>query len=831
MAGASLKSAIEMPRAGLAALGSAAIATGLALLAAMPQAAGAAGPTLDPATATLIAALAAGAATGGLLAWRLWRERTQLQAQLASSQKQLATSQHELELAVLAGPAADEALLYWDASGEPQMSRSSLDARYGVPTGPVALMWAGGWLEPASAQQFRAATGRLTAEGKPFAFSATTLAGGVLEVSGQVRGSHAVLRVADQSVQRKAVKDLEERTARIARDAQITRALFEALNVPVWFRSADGRIDWVNSAYVRAVDGFSREDVRTRQVELLESRQRTALAASLGAGKIHRERVHVFVGGERRSYDLIGVPMDGASAIIANDAAALETAQDELTRQMAANDRTLERVSTAVANFGPDQRLVYCNEAYRQLWKLDPQWLASKPKDGEILDRLRERRQLPEEADYRKWKTAVLESYSSTQGKEAWWYLPGARTLHVTIEQRPDGGVTYLFDEVTEKLALESRYNAAMRMQRGTLDTLREGVAVFATDGRLSLFNPSFARLWKLNPNDLAREPHIDEVVRRCAVLFTDDTAWGAVKRAVTSIDGQRQRLQGTMQRPDHSVIAYAGLPLPDGAVMLTFVDITDTARAAHMLQERNEALVQADRLKSQFISLVSYELRSPLQNIIGFSEFLESPRVGPLNPKQREYLQDIHGSSRTLLAIINDILDLTTIDAGALELKVGPVKTASVVQQAAAVAEDRLNQARLEIRTQIDPAAAEFMGDEHRVKQVLYNLISNAIGFSKDGGAITVDCRREGGDVVFSVTDQGMGIPPEEQARVFDRFVSRAQGSRHRGAGLGLPIVKHLVELHGGSVSLSSELGKGTRVTARFPADPKAQPRSKAAA
>ena len=765
----------------------------------------------------------AAAGTAGVLAARFYRKALVAQDRIKALEAELAASRQRLDAAQTVGSSDTETILYWDQNQTPHLLRAGIEPHLGVPADAGALLRSQSWLEPAAALQLRTAIDRLTGEGKAFAHSVTTLAGGTLEISGHTRGAYAVLRIADQSAQRHALKDKEERGARIAKDAQLTRALFEALPVPVWFRSADGRIDWANSAYVRAVDGFSREDVRTRQIELLETRQRSSVVASLTAGRIYRERVHVFVGGERRSYDLVAVPLDGAAALIANDAAALETAQGELTRQIAAHDRTLDRVATAVANFGPDQRLAYCNEAYRQLWKLDPEWLKSRPKDGEILDRLRERRQLPEEADYKKWKTALLESYSSTKGKEVWWYLPGGRSVHVTIEQRPDGGVGYFFDDATEKLALESRYHTAMRTQRGTLDTLREGVAVFATDGRLSLYNPSFARLWRLNPNDLAREPHIDEVVRHCSVLYEDEVAWANVKRAVTTNTGLRQRLQGMMERPDLSVIAYAGLQLADGAMLLTFVDVTDTVRAERMLRERNEALVQADRLKSQFISLVSYELRSPLQNIIGFSEFLESPKVGPLNPKQREYLHDIHGSSRTLLAIINDILDLTTIDAGALELKLGTVRVASVIQQAAAVAEDRMQRARIKLRTEIDPSASEFAGDEHRVKQVLYNLLSNAIGFSKDGDTISIACRREANDIVFSVTDQGIGIPAEELPRVFDRFVSRSQGSRHRGAGLGLPIVKHIVELHGGSIALASESGKGTRVTVRFPADMKA--------
>ena len=798
-----------------------------------PEARAAGVLTLALAGAGALALLAAGHESGGpgwalLLLVAVMAAITGASALVALSARKLAPpldAEAEPEAEAEGNHALPDALVHpegetvvcWDASRMPRLLLAGISRQ--IPADAQVLARPSAWLEPRSAQALRPALDRLQAEGKPFNLTATTLAGEVVEVDGRTRGPHAIMRIRDLTEQRQAVADAEERSRRMAKDAQVTRALYEALPVPVWFRGPDGRIDWVNSAYVQAVDGLSREDVRARQLELLETRQRKAVEASLKAGRIHRERVHVFVGGERRSYDLVAVPLDGSSALIANDALALETVQLELTRRIEAHDRTLDRVSTAVADFGPDQRLVYCNEAYRQLWKLDAEWLATHPKDGEILDRLREQRQLPDEADYRTWKKNFLDSYGSTRDKELRWYLPSGRVVHVVVEQRPDGGVTYLYDDATERLALESRFKTAMRTQKGTLDTLREGVAVFATDGRLSLSNPAFARIWKLNPNDLAREPHIDEVVRRCRPLLDDEATWAKVKRAVTSINAQRQRLEGSMQRSDDSVVAFAGLPLPDGAMLLTFVDVTDTARAERMLRERNEALEQADRLKTQFISHVSYELRTPLTNIIGFSEFLESPRVGPLNGKQREYLQDIAMSSKTLLAIIDDILDLATIDAGAFELKKAPLSIEEVIRAAAAGVEEGLMHRHIKLQTHIANDVSELIADENRVKQVLHNLLSNAIGFSKDGGTVGLECRREAGDIVFTVADEGVGIPPEHQQRAFERFVSRAQGSRHRGAGLGLALVKNLVELHGGSVALASEPGKGTTVTVRFPA------------
>src|SRR4029079_1335319 len=192
-----------------------------------------------------------------------------------------------------------------------------------------------------------------------------------------------------------------------------------------------------------------------------------------------------------------------------------------------------------------------------------------------------------------------------------------------------------------------------------------------------------------------------------------------------------------------------------------------------------NDALIAADRLKNQFISHVSYELRTPLTNIIGFSELLYSPRTGDLNSKQREYLNDIAASSRTLLAIINDILDLATIDAGGLELKLAQVKVAGVVDTAVLGVRDRANRARLNLDIRIAEDAVEFIADEARVRQVLYNLLSNAIGFSKPGDSISVSVWREDGMVAFAVEDRGVGIPKDQNQRVPQRFRSRPPGSQ----------------------------------------------------
>jgi signal transduction histidine kinase len=502
-----------------------------------------------------------------------------------------------------------------------------------------------------------------------------------------------------------------------------------------------------------------------------------------------------------------------------------ERAQPEAKQSVEAYFRSFDRLATAFAVFDRGQRLAHFNHAYVELWQLDPAWLATHPRDGEILDRLRQERRLPEKADYRDWKKTWLSRYGSDTQVEDLWHLPDGRTLHV-ISDSEGAGVTYLYENVTERIGLESRYNALIQVQRETLDTLREGVAVFRPNGRLRLYNQAFAKLWRLSSSQLDNEPHIDEIIEECRALYDSPEEWERTKAAVTAIVSERRSYESEIDRADGCVLACAALPLPDGGTLLTYNDVSDAKRVERALIERNEALEEADRVKSTFISHVSYELRTPLNSILGFAQLLASPAFGPLAEKQREYVSDILASGLTLKAIIDDILDLATIDAGTLELNLSPVSVRELIEAAENGVRERLKQNDLMLHVAIEPGVDTFVADGARVTQILYNLLSNAIGFSPSGGKIALNCHREDSMLAFTVEDQGVGIPKDYQKAVFDRFESRPHGSRHRGTGLGLSIVKSLAELHGGTVSLYSTPGEGTRVKVLLPLSQK--PRTK---
>ncbi|HLN09540.1 MAG TPA: PAS-domain containing protein, partial [Xanthobacteraceae bacterium] len=530
----------------------------------------------------------------------------------------------------------------------------------------------GTWLDAARALAMELAVEALRSRGQPFAMSLTTLRGRYVEAEGRAIGGRAVLRIKDLTGAKRDLVDLEVRHQKLEHDIAAVRALIESLPSPIWARDATGRIAWVNAAYARAVEARDAVDAVMRGLELLDRGARDDMARARASGETYRARWPVIVAGTRRILDVIDVPSPNGSAGFGIDMTEAEGVRDEIARLVHAHRRTLDQLPTAVAIFAADQRLTFYNSAYRALWGLGAEFLDQKPTDTEVLDCLRATRKLPEQADFRSWKHQLHEAYRAIDSEQHLWHLPDGRTLRVVTTPNPEGGITYLFDDVTERLDLERRFDALIRVQGETLDNLSEGVAVFGSDGRLRLNNPTFASMWSLPPAMLAERPHIEAVIARCQPQQRDGHAWQLLRGAVTGLEHREAVTGRRIERSDGSVVVCATVPLPDGATLVTFQDVTDTVNVERALRERNDALEAADHLKNDFVHHVSYELRSPLTNIIGFAQLLDDIRTGPLTEKQREYLGYITSSSSALLAIINDILDLATIDAGAMTLDLG---------------------------------------------------------------------------------------------------------------------------------------------------------------
>jgi signal transduction histidine kinase len=277
----------------------------------------------------------------------------------------------------------------------------------------------------------------------------------------------------------------------------------------------------------------------------------------------------------------------------------------------------------------------------------------------------------------------------------------------------------------------------------------------------------------------------------------------------------------------DGSVLDYALVPLSDGATLVQYWDVTDSIRIQRALQERAEALEQADRLKSEFIANVSYELRTPLNAIIGFSELLKMQVVGPMNAKQIDYAESLIAASTRLVTLVNDILDLASIEAGYLELDPARVDVRTLYEELMVLAQERSRSRNMVLEANVAPDSAVVVADPVRLKQALFNLVSNALQFTPGDGRILLTARREAGATVLEVSDTGVGIPDDIRTRVFESFERGASMGRSTGAGLGLALVERLIRLHGGEVTLRSDVGLGTVVSCWLPDRPELSERA----
>ena len=237
------------------------------------------------------------------------------------------------------------------------------------------------------------------------------------------------------------------------------------------------------------------------------------------------------------------------------------------------------------------------------------------------------------------------------------------------------------------------------------------------------------------------------------------------------------------------------------------------------------EALEAASRHKSEFLANMSHELRTPLNAVIGFSQVLREQLFGGVNPKQAEYLDDILTSANHLLALINDVLDLSKVEAGQVELDVAPFSLHEALERGVAMVRERATRQGVQVALHANGGPDVLTGDERRIRQVIFNLLSNAVKFTPTGGAVDVVARQVNGEVRVSVADTGPGIAAEDLDRIFEEFQQTETGTRHaEGTGLGLALSKRFVELHGGRIWCDSELGRGSTFVFTLPVTAVAQ-------
>jgi signal transduction histidine kinase len=605
--------------------------------------------------------------------------------------------------------------------------------------------------------------------------------------------------------------------------------LIESAPFPMWYRGPDLSLGLVNAAFVAAVEGHDAAEVIERGSELIDAvgaeSARAGAEIALETGRPYSRTQPATIGQERRVLRLVDVPLPtGAVAGFAIDMQDLEDARIELSRHQESQRELADRMTAGAAQFDGDRHLAFFNQPFAIMAQLEPEWLAEQPEFDRVIERMRETGRLPEVRDFPAWKAERREWFTSAEETiEEDWILANGDHLRVLGQPLPDGGLRLIFEDRTEQVRLASARDTLLRVRAATFDNLFEVISVFASDGRLYLWNRRFSEVWDLDESWLAEHPRVDELVPAMAKRLVNPTAAAQVRELVRSTTSGRQSGTGRVSLTDGRHFDFAAVPLPDGNALFTMIDVTDSSRIEAALRERATALEEADRVKTDFVANMSYELRTPLTSIGGFAEMLAAGYAGKLPPAASDYVGAILESVERLSKLINDVLDLTQGDTKGVVLERERVDISGLCRSVADGLRARIDEKGQNLQLDIDASVGSVIGDARRLREAVEHILRNAVAYSDEGGKILLKADGTDDAALIVISDDGPGIAPDDQAQVFERF--HRSGSTARGdaaLGLGLPLTRQFIEAHGGTAELRSEPGKGTSVSLVIPRAPR---------
>jgi signal transduction histidine kinase len=606
--------------------------------------------------------------------------------------------------------------------------------------------------------------------------------------------------------------------------------LIEAAPFPMWYRGPDLGLGLVNSAFVRAVEARDASDVIARSTELIDATgpdsARASAESALETGKPIAQMQPATIRGERRMMHIVNVPLPtGAVAGFAIDVQELEDARAELARHVQSQRDLADRMTAGTVQFDADRAVSFFNQPFAVMAQLDPEWLAERPEFDRVLERMREKNRLPEVRDFPVWKADRRAWFTSTQEViEEDWILADGDHLRVVAQPLPDGGLRMFLEDRTEQVRLASARDTLLRVRSATFDNLFEAISVFASDGRLYLWNKRFRDVWDIEEERLTEHPRVDELVPAMALKLVNPTAAAQIREMVRQTTNERQSSNGRISLTDGRHFEFAAVPLPDGNALFTMVDVTDSTRIQAALRERAAALEAADRVKTDFVANMSYELRTPLTSIGGFAEMLAGGYAGKLAPAASDYVDAILEAVGRLSKLIDDVLDLTQGDTRGIVLERERVDIAGLCRMALEAVQPRAGDKSQKLEADIAPEAGFVFADARRLRESIEHVLDNAVAYTDKRGRIRLEAGGDETNATIRISDNGIGIAKADLPRVFDRFdrIDEAGVRGEAALGLGLPLTRQFIEAHGGTIELESRKGKGTTVTLTIPRDSK---------
>jgi signal transduction histidine kinase len=465
-----------------------------------------------------------------------------------------------------------------------------------------------------------------------------------------------------------------------------------------------------------------------------------------------------------------------------------------------------------------EDRLVLCNSRYREVNAAIAPWLVGGTPLADIY------RASEDRGAVRPAATSLAERFQPGAPSIGEARL-GDRWFHISEKRTLDGGSVVVQTEITALKRREHELAEKSALLIATLQTMQQGLVVYDSTLHLRVWNEKIYDIFRdLEPG---RHRIGDSVALPMRVLAEKGVYGpGDPEQLVAARMKEFRDAPPPMEElslRDGRVIERRLTPMPDGGLLATYLDITERKRFEQDLRRAKEEAELASRTKTEFLANMSHELRTPLNAVIGFAEIMQSEVFGPLGDgRYSEYAADIRDSGQHLLNLINDLLDVSKIEFGKVELVEETVELTSIVDSCMRLMRDRADQAGIELTANTPPNLPYLRADNRRLKQILLNLMSNAVKFTPAGGQVTVRVTLpEDGGLKIAVSDTGIGIAAHDLAKALQPFgqIDSRMTRKYQGTGLGLPLTKAMIEMHGGSLELDSAVGRGTTVSLFLPA------------
>ncbi|MDR0630424.1 MAG: PAS-domain containing protein [Holosporales bacterium] len=608
--------------------------------------------------------------------------------------------------------------------------------------------------------------------------------------------------------------------------------ILNALPIYVWKRDADLKLKYCNQKYADAFDTSPSEVIRCNmKLPIFTNSKGLSLEQlAISSGKAQTVRKHTIVNGVRKLFEISELPLNHKKqqigyAIDVSDEDKIQNEYDIFKKQ---TFDALDHISVPIAICDADTKLSFFNKAGLQFFDLEESYAMSSPSFVEILGVLIDKKKITEAKDYQTLKNTWLRYFREIVAPHhEFMHTPDGRSINIVVSPHYGGGLIFVFEDITEKLVMERERNALFAVQKETIEHLHDGILVFGGDNKIRMMNPTINEIWETdnwgtNSSDL----HIKDFFSRTSDLFISSDDCETWISQIISMSESRTESSGTIMLVNGKNIDYIYVPLPDGHNLIRFADVTDRRKLENALREKNDMMSQIDRLKSHFISNVSFELKSPINTISGFSDILINQYFGDLNERQLEYCRSILEASNKLADIIDAMLNLATIEAGHNKMRYKEIYLSEFLNELVKLFNDAASKKNVAIQTSVEESSLNAYCDEYSIKQVLFQITSLLLKITQIGETISIHASKlaEQQDyITISIKNTGFGMPRDELDNINKILMNDNDHKPNFSSSSDFVFLfaQHVAQLHEGRLSVESDYEAGTIITISIPANP----------